>query len=59
MEVVEVDGQLIEMGGEIGVYNENYLSYQKNGVEFNIYSSKLTAYQMLEILSAMEVVSMK
>ena len=59
MEVVKVDGQLIEVGGEIGVYNENYLSYQKNGVEFNIYSSKLTAYQMLEILSAMEVVSMK
>ena len=54
-----MSGQLVEYGGEVGVFSNNYLVYQKNGIEYKIYSKTLSAQRMLEIVSAMEVVTMK
>ena len=59
LEIVKMSGQLIEYGGEVGVFSNNYLVYQKNGIEYKIYSKTLSAQRMLEIVSAMEVVTMK
>ena len=59
LEIVKMSGQLVEYGGEVGVFSNNYLVYQKNGIEYKIYSKTLSAQRMLEIVSAMEVVTMK
>ena len=59
LEIVKMSGQLIEYGGEVGVFSNNYLVYQKNGIEYKLYSKTLSAQRMLEIVSAMEVVTMK
>ena len=59
LEIIKMSGQLVEYGGEVGVFSNNYLVYQKNGIEYKIYSKTLSAQRMLEIVSAMEVVAMK
>jgi len=56
---VNVSGTMVDVVGTVGFVNGYYLTYEYNGVSYNIYSTSLTVSEMVEIASGMEVVAMK
>lgn len=56
---VNINGSMVDVAGMVGYVNGYYLSYEYNGVSYNIYSTSLTVSEMVEIASGMEVVAMK
>ncbi len=59
MVISEVNGELIEIAGNMGILSNQQLIYEYNGVRYHIYSDKLSASKLVELALGMEVVAAK
>lgn len=59
MVLSEIDGEMVEIAGNIGILYTNQLVYEYNGVKYHIYSDTLPTSKLIELALGMEVVTMK
>jgi len=56
---VSSPGDPVDLGFTIGAITDTSISWEKDGVEFFVASSKLTREEMIEVATSMTISSMK
>lgn len=57
--ILEVEGEVVDLFNGFGWYNNGVLTYNYNGIEYNIYAKNVATSVLIEVANGMQVVSSK